>query len=84
MNILPYVKKIQYTGGTLNLQSIKPYCGDVDKRIRKAIDKLPCSSGGAVLELNIGNDDSEKYTVEIKEYKASVKKSLWVPPKEDS
>lgn len=66
MNILPYVKKIEYTGGNINIHSIRPFCGDVDERIKKAIDKLPCSSNGAVLDLNIGNGDSEKYTVEIK------------------
>lgn len=72
MNILPYVKKIEYTGGALAAKSVNPCYGDIDERIKKAAAKLPCSPDGVKLEFDVGTDESEKYTLDVTNEKISI------------
>ena len=60
MNILPYTKKIQYNNATLKEKTVKPYSGDIDERIKKALSKLPCSSRFAFDALSLYKSRSAK------------------------
>ncbi len=65
MNLLPKVKKLEIKDGNLSKNYIKPYIGEIDCRIMKAIDKLPQEADGVELIINTNGSNSEKYTIEI-------------------
>ncbi len=65
MYLLPQVNTLQTKDGYLSTCYIAPYTGEIDARLKKAIDKLPCQTGGVPLFINVGKSDSEKYVLEI-------------------
>ena len=67
MRLLPEVKNIKISDTYLSKAYISPYCQEIDYRIKKVIDKLPCKDGGVNLVINTDGGDCEKYILEISE-----------------
>ena len=65
MNLLPKVHKIEIKDGYLLGTSIAPFSDPIDYRIKKAIDKLPCSKDGVKLVINTEGTSDEKYQLQI-------------------
>ena len=67
MNLLPQVKKIETKERYLSINCIAPYGDDIDCRLKKAIEKLPCHKDGIKLSINANCGNSEKYVLNIEE-----------------
>ena len=65
MNLLPQVKKIEIADGYLAINCIAPYNEDIDYRLKKAIDRLPCHIDGVKLIIKTKDGNSEKYVIDI-------------------
>ena len=65
MKLLPKVKIFKTKDGHLSKCCIAPYTEEIDYRLKKAIDKLPCGQDGVKLIINTNGGNSEKYTLEI-------------------
>ena len=65
LNIIPTPKSIEYKKGFLSVKAISQFVGLVDQRILTQIAKLPTDSNGVSLTLNIDENNSENYTIEI-------------------
>lgn len=67
MNLLPQVKKMELLGGYAASKSVRPFTGEIDARIIKALAKLPTSADGLTLSFGVANGDGEGYTLKIDE-----------------
>ena len=65
MNLLPKVKNIEFENDYLSECYIAPYTEEIDYRLKKAIDKLPCREDGIPLVINTKGKTDEHYTLEI-------------------
>ena len=72
MYLLPKPQKMELTSGFLQNKTfvIKNSCSD--SRIEKALQKLPCSQDGTVLEIIDRGGASEEYTLEIQKDKVTI------------
>ena len=72
MYLLPQPQKLEIKIGFLNEKSfcIKNLC--TDSRIQKALEKIPSSSTGTVLEIRQQEGEIEGYTLEITERKVTI------------
>ena len=64
LQLIPMPKSVTEKEGQLLKKTIKPAVVS-DKRLQKAIDKLPKSDDGAELEFHIGSGNDESYTLEV-------------------
>lgn len=67
MKLLPAPKILQLTGGYFTHKTIRVATKDLEKRLVKALNKLPLSSGGAAMEITVEDKKSESYTLKITE-----------------
>ena len=72
MHLLPKVKKLETKNGYLSKGYIAPYTAQIDERLKKAIEKLPCGADGVELVINTKGTDSEAYTISIEEHKIEI------------
>ena len=72
MKLLPEVKKLEIKNGYLTKKYRAPYDGDVDERLKKGVEKLPCGEDGVKLVINTKGTDCEKYSLEITEDKIEI------------
>lgn len=65
IHLIPDVKSMQLTDGFLEKKAV--FCPNpaLDKRIRSAIEKLPCDAEGTRLDIHIRSHDGEAYTLDI-------------------
>ena len=72
MYLLPKPQKMELKSGFLQNKtfSVKNSC--TDPRIEKALQKLPCSSDGTLLEIIDRGLDTESYTLEIESHKITL------------
>ena len=67
INIIPKVKELDIKAGFLKKPAIFYNHLDCDKRILKALEKLPYSEQGATLEISIAGETGEAYELSISE-----------------
>lgn len=72
MNIIPFPKKIKEESNKVKYRTIKNKPTTDDKRIDKALDKLPYSESGAELLLNISEIGGEGYKLRLCESKVII------------
>ena len=72
IKIIPAPKVIEEKEQYINYKTIK-FTDDIDERIKKAIDKLPCSDDGIELEIIALDNSKESYTLDITENKITIK-----------
>ncbi len=65
MNLIPKVKVLEISEGYLTTKSVSVCKEVVPKPLKRAAELLPLSNDGTVIMLNIGDDDSEGYEIEI-------------------
>lgn len=73
MKLIPVPKIIDKKNEYIKYNTIKFENISVDDRIKKAVEKLPCSDDGIELEIFVGNNDSECYTLDIIKDKIIIK-----------
>ncbi len=66
MQLLPEVKKLEIEEGFLPSPYIAPFSGELDSRLKKVIDLLPCGENGTPLTITCGEGQSESYALEIR------------------
>lgn len=66
MNLIPKVKHMQIGTGFLANKAICPNVGDIDKRLERALEKLPWDPAGTKLEIHISGDSGEGYELSIR------------------
>lgn len=72
MNLLPQVKKIILKEGFLQNKCIIPFKEKIDHRLITALEKLPVGQRGVKIFFDIGNAETEKYSLDINEDKILV------------
>ncbi len=72
MNLLPQVKSIRVCGGKASKRAVRPYCCELDRRVKLALSKLPTEGDGLELLFSVGESDSEGYVLKIGEESISI------------
>lgn len=65
MNLLPKPQFLQKNSGYLQYHTVRLVSEGLDRRIEKALEKLPLSSNGAALELQKCEAAAQSYTLQI-------------------
>jgi len=65
MYLIPYPKKIETENKLVSYNTILPFSSEADSRVKKAIEKLPCSENGATLIINIEKNGGEGYNLKL-------------------
>lgn len=73
LNLIPSPKKLEITEGFLSKKTLCIYSAITDARIKKAIEKLPLSSDGIPLAIEIESGEGEAYILTAQEDRISLK-----------
>lgn len=73
LNLIPSPQKLEITEGFLSQKTLCVYSAITDTRIKKAIEKLPLSSDGIPLAIEIGSGEGEAYILTAQEDRISLK-----------
>ncbi|MBE6778926.1 MAG: hypothetical protein E7541_06015 [Ruminococcaceae bacterium] len=65
LHLIPQVKSLALTGGTLPTNTVRCVTPDVDSRVLGAIGKLPQSPDGIPLQVIVTGDSGESYTLTV-------------------
>ena len=72
LKLIPQPKRIQYSSELLDNPGIRVMSCPDDLRIRRLLDKLPLSDTGIGLKIEVGDTNSESYTLKITKEQISI------------